>query len=81
MVFGDPEALDAAKYKDQELFNRFLSGDDLVDLGIVPIRPKPDPGRFSPGTVQAYGTREGTNVSRTKISPSQRDVVAKYFAE
>jgi hypothetical protein len=79
MVFGDDKNLPQAKFKDQELSNRFLNPEDLIDLGITPLEPKPDPQKFSPGTLKSFESLEGTGVSRTRISPGQKDVIAKYF--
>ncbi|MBN1901552.1 hypothetical protein JW926_09550 [Candidatus Sumerlaeota bacterium] len=81
MVFGDDKTLPQAKFKDQELSNRFLTPEDLVDLGVTPLEPKPDPGKFSPGTLKSFESLEGTQVSRTRISPGQKDVISKYFAK
>lgn len=81
MVFGDDKNLPRAKFKDQELANRFLTPEDLIDLGITPLEPKPDPEKFSPGTLKSFEALEGTQVSRTRISPGQKDVISKYFAK
>jgi hypothetical protein len=81
MVFGDDKNLPQAKFKDQELSNRFLTPEDLIDMGITPLEPKPDPGKFSPGTLKSFEALEGTQVSRTRISPGQKDVISKYFAK
>lgn len=79
MAYGDPDALERAAYKEDQLRNRYLSPEDMVDLGITPLRPEPDPGKFSPGAVRSFGKREGAEVSRTRISPGQKNVVEKYF--
>lgn len=81
MVFGAERELTDAFYDQEEILNEYLTGDDLVDLGITPLEPEPDPGKFSPGTLRNYGAVDGTQVSRTLISPAQKDVVAGYFAE
>ncbi|MBN1868772.1 hypothetical protein JW916_15945 [Candidatus Sumerlaeota bacterium] len=81
LVLGEEQTLDGAAYEEKQLANKYLSPDDLVSLGITPIEPKPDPGRFSPGTVREFGSETGSEVSRTRISPGQKDVVGKYFGE
>lgn len=79
MMVGDEKPLDQAAFQESELRNRFLSPADLVDLGITPVEPRPDPGRFSPGIARAFERQEGSGVSRTRISPSRREVIARYF--
>lgn len=81
MVFGENKNLPQAKFKDQELSNQFLTPEDLIDMGITPLEPKPDPQKFSPDTLQNFESLEGTGISRTRISPGQKDVIAKYFAK
>jgi hypothetical protein len=81
MVFGQPQQLANPEFRPDRLENRFLKPEDLVDLGITLLRPEPDPGRFSPGTLQSFDAERGQAVSRTRISPSQREVVSKYFSE
>lgn len=81
MVFGKEKDLPEAGYREKEIFNQFLTPGDIVDLGITPVEPEPDPGRFSPGTIMDFKTQDGDEVSRTRISPGQRDVVSKYFSK
>lgn len=81
MVYGEEKKLPGAKYQDKRMQNRFLSGEDLTDLGITPVEPKPDPGRFSPGTVVKRDEVTGSQVSRTRISPGQKEVIQNYFSE
>jgi hypothetical protein len=81
MSFGSPEQLEHAQFDQDRLQNRFLSPEDMVDLGMTLLRPDPDPGKFSPGMMQSYEGERGQAVSRTRISPSQREVVGKYFSE
>lgn len=80
MVIGDPREI-TAKFEDGQLMNRFLAPQDMVDMGITLIEPKPDPGRFSPGVVRQHGAEQGTQVNRTRISPGQRQVISDYFSE
>ncbi|MBM4087884.1 MAG: hypothetical protein FJ276_00425 [Planctomycetes bacterium] len=81
MAYGDAEQLDSAQYERDRLKNRYLSPEDMVDLGITRLQPKPDPGKFSAGTLQSFEGEQGQAVSRTRISPSQREVVQKYFSD
>ncbi len=79
LVFGSERHLDNAAFDSKQLENQFFEAADLTDIGITPMEPKPNPGMFKPGTVKDFGTQQGTNVSRTQISPSQRGVVSRYF--
>ena len=79
MVYGDEKNLAAPKFSEKELHNDYLTAEDIVDLGILPVEPKVDPGQFSPGTLKEYAPLEGTQVSRTQIAPSRKDVVSRYF--
>jgi hypothetical protein len=81
LVFGEDQSLADAEFQQKDLNNQFVTPEDMVDLGIIPIQPKPDPGKFSPGTLKNFGEQEGSNVNRTKISPSQKDVVSRYFGK
>ncbi|MBE7560330.1 hypothetical protein HS125_15865 [bacterium] len=81
LVLGDEKALPDGRYEESELFNRYLDPADLVDLGITPVEPKPDPGAFSPGVVRQFDKEQGSGVSRTRISPGRRDAISKYFAQ
>lgn len=81
LALGDEGKLDDAEFQQKDLNNQFITPEDMVDLGIIPIQPKPDPGKFAPGTLKNFGSQEGSNVSRTKISPSQKDVVSRYFGK
>lgn len=81
MVFGSPQELEDAQFERDRLRNRYLSPEDLVDMGITLLRPEPDPGKFSPGTLRSYEGERGQAVSRTRISPSQREVVGRYFSD
>lgn len=81
LVFGEDQSLADAEFQQKDLNNQFVTPEDMVDLGIIPIQPKPDPGKFSPGTLKNFGSQEGSNVNRTKISPSQKDVVSRYFGK
>lgn len=80
-VLGEEKSLAEAQYKDQLVENKFLAEEDMVDMGIIPVEPKVDPGKFSPGVVRQFNPTEGNQVSRTRISPSQRDVISKYFSK
>jgi hypothetical protein len=80
LSFEEEKKLENAQYNPGELKNDFFTPGDLVDLGIMPIKPDPKPGEFSPGVVKQFQNQEGSQVSRTRISPSQKDVVAKYFS-
>jgi hypothetical protein len=79
LTLGDEGKLDDAEFEQKDLNNQFIAPEDMVDLGIIPVEPKPDPGKFAPGTLKNFGNQEGNNVNRTKISPSQKDVVSRYF--
>lgn len=79
LVFGQERILDNATFEAKQLENEYFQTADLTDIGITTMEPKPDPGKFSPGAVKDYGSQQGTNVSRTEISPSQRGVVERYF--
>jgi hypothetical protein len=79
LVLGDESKLDGAKFDAKQLENQFFEAQDLTDIGITTMEPKPDPGKFAPGTVKDFGSQQGTNVSRTEISPSQRGVVERFF--
>ena len=81
MHLGAPEQLANASFERDRLRNRFLSPEDMTDLGLTRLRPDPDPGRFSPGLLQSYEKERGQAVSRTRISPGQREVVGKYFSQ
>jgi hypothetical protein len=80
MVFGEEVELSDAQYEKDRLKNRFLSPEDLVDMGITALEPEPNPGVFSPGTLQSFGSSQGQAVSRTRVSPSQKEVVSRYFS-
>lgn len=79
LVIGDERILENAAFDSKQLENQFFEAADLTDIGITPMEPKADPGMFQPGTVKSFGVQQGTNVSRTQISPSQRGVVSRYF--
>ncbi|MGI8906337.1 MAG: hypothetical protein ACR2IE_07595 [Candidatus Sumerlaeaceae bacterium] len=81
LVMGDEQKLEDAEFEEKDLNNQFVTPEDMVDLGIIPIEPKPEPGKFSPGTLKNFSAQEGSNVNRTKISPSQKDVVSRYFGK
>ena len=81
LVMGDEETDEDAKSEKKDLANKYLNPEDLVDMGITPIHPDPDPGKFSPGTLRDYGEQSGSAVSRTRISPGQKKVVSDYFSE
>jgi hypothetical protein len=81
MAYGEPEQLDGAKLERDRLQNRYLSPEDMADLGLTVLQPEPDPGKFRPGTIQSYGSEQGQAASRTRISPSQREVVRRYFSD
>lgn len=81
MAFGDPQEVAEPGITQERLLNQFLHPDDLVDLGVTLLKPEPDPGRFSPGTLQSFETERGQAVSRTRISPGQREVVSSYFSD
>lgn len=80
MAYGEERILGNARVERKEIENQFLSAEDLADLGVTPIEPSVDPGRFSPGTLQNFQPLQGSAVSRSRISPSQSDAVAQYFA-
>lgn len=79
MVFGNERFLENPAFDAQQLKNEYFNANDLVDMGITPMQPTANPGMFKPGTVTDFGSQQGTNVSRTEISPSQRGVVSRYF--
>ena len=81
LVMGDEGKLDDAEFQQKDLNNQFVTPEDMVDLGIIPIEPKPEPGKFAPGTLKNFSAQEGSNVNRTKISPSQKEVVSRYFGK
>lgn len=78
LVMGDDKQIDAV-YQDQQIQTKFLALQDMVNLGVTPIEPEPDPGRFSPGTLRQFDSPGASAVSRTRISPSQRAVIQEYF--
>lgn len=80
LVLGDEGKIDA-EFEQKDLNNQFVTPEDMVDLGIIPIEPKAEPGKFAPGTVKTFSAQEGSNVNRTQISPSQKEVVSRYFAK
>lgn len=79
LVFGDERTLNNGVFDATQLENQYFSGADLVDMGITTMEPKAEPGEFSASGAGDYGKQQGTNVSRTEISPSQRGVVERYF--
>ncbi len=81
MVVGDEQTLENAKYEEAQLDQKYLSGNDLVALGVTPIEPDVDPGRFSPGTLKQFETHQGLEVSRSRISPRQKQVIEKFFRD
>lgn len=81
LTLGNEKNADGAQFKDQELQSQVLSPEDMVDMGITPLQPKAEPGKFSPGTLRQFQAQQGNEVSRTRISPSQKDVIGKYFSE
>ncbi len=80
LTLGKANRARGAQFKQQELAGQFLSPQDLVDMGITPLEPKAEPGKFSPGTLRQFETQTGSEVSRTRISPSQKNVIEKYFS-
>ncbi|MBD3265578.1 hypothetical protein GF373_02825 [bacterium] len=80
MFYGDEKRI-SAKYEQKELSNKYLAQEDLVDMGITPLEPDPDPGQFTQGSLKNFANEEGTKVSRSRISPSQKDVIKKYFSD
>ena len=81
MMWGDEKKLPGAKFDQRDLQNKFFNPEDLVSLGITPVEPEPDPGKFSPGTLKDFGKVQGSQINRTRISPSQKDVISKYFSK
>jgi len=79
MEYGAERKLDEAQFDPKQLENQYFENADLADAGVTTLEPKPDPGRFNPGTVRQLENLHGTNVSRTEISPSQKGVVSRYF--
>lgn len=80
LTLGKEKEAAGAQFKDQELQSQVLSPEDMVDMGITPLQPKAEPGKFSPGTLRQFQAQQGNEVSRTRISPSQKDVIGKYFS-
>lgn len=81
LTLGEEQTAQGAAFQQQDLQNQFLSPQDLVDLGVTPLQPKPEPGKFSPGTLRQFEATEGSAVNRTAISPGQKDAVARYFSD
>lgn len=79
MVLGEQQGVDNAKFDPSQLQNQYFDESSLSDMGITTVEPKTDPGVFQPGTVKQFSAQEGSNVSRTQISPGQRGVVSRYF--
>jgi hypothetical protein len=80
LTLGSEKRAEGAQFKQQELAGQFLSPQDMVDMGITPLEPKAEPGKFSPGTLRQFEAQTGSEVSRTRISPSQKNVIEKYFS-
>ncbi len=80
LTLGNEKRAQGAQFKKQELAGQFLSPQDMVDMGITPLEPKAEPGKFSPGTLRQFEAQTGSEVSRTRISPSQKNVIEKYFS-
>ncbi len=80
LTLGNEKRAQGAQFKQQELAGQFLSPQDMVDMGITPLEPKAEPGKFSPGTLRQFEAQAGSEVSRTRISPSQKNVIEKYFS-
>jgi hypothetical protein len=81
LVLGEEKHVAGAQFQDTELENQYVATEDLMDLGVVPVEPKTEPGTFSASAVKSFGEESGANVSRTRISPSQRSAVSKYFGQ
>ena len=79
--YGRNDAVDNPGVKQEKLDDNFLDANHLINLGITPIKPHADPGRFSPAVAQTIGRTQGSVVSRGEISPSQQKVVKNYFQE
>jgi hypothetical protein len=71
LTFGDQQRADGARFQDEVLATTLSDANDLVDLGMTRIEPKPDPGRFAPGALRQFEANPGAQVTRTRISPSQ----------
>ena len=81
LVLGAEKHVEGAQFQETELENQYMAPEDLMDLGVVPVEPKTEPGTFSASAVKGFGEESGANVSRTRISPSQRSAVSKYFGQ
>jgi hypothetical protein len=81
LVLGEEKHVEGAQFDEKELENQYMAPEDLMDLGVVPVEPKTEPGTFSASGVKSFGEESGANVSRTRISPSQRSAVSKYFGQ
>jgi hypothetical protein len=51
----------------------------MEGLGARRLVPEPDPGRFSHGAAGAPGKSAGPEARRFRVSPSQKEVVSRYF--
>ena len=81
LIFGDEKIAEGTNFDQKDLMNKYLNPEDLIDMGITTIAPEPDPGKFSPGALRSFDQQSGSAVSRSRISPSQKNVVSKYFSE
>jgi hypothetical protein len=79
--YGRNDAVHNPGVKQEKLENQFLDTNHMISLGITPIKPKTNPGIFSPAIARTLGQGQGSVVSRNEISPSQQQVVKEYFQE
>jgi hypothetical protein len=80
LTFEDEKKLDGT-FQNKELSNQYLAPEDLVEMGITPLKPDTTAGTFAPGAARQFETQAGARASQTRITPSQREVIAQYFKE
>ena len=77
--FGKEIIASGAQFKpartEQPIFEQRRHG----RLGHPPGRTQTRPGRFSPGALRPFEAQETPRFSRTRVPPSQKEVISKYF--
>jgi len=81
MAFGEDKKLAEAGYEESQLKSKFLEQKDLYQMGITRVEPEQTPGEFVEREAKSFGAVSGGAVSRATISPTQKDIIKRYFSE
>ena len=81
MTYGEESELASAEYEDKRVENRYVDEENLTKVGLTRVEPETKAGAFIEQEVKTFGAVAGGHVLKTTISPSQQDVVKRYFSE